>query len=56
METRNEDMILNEMKKLLSDLHNRLDSVGNEFDWDEFINISNKCRELQIELKNQKII
>lgn len=46
-----EKTILIEMKKLLIDLHTKLDSVGPDFDWMEFIDISNECRNLQEELK-----
>jgi len=44
-------MILNETKTLLMLLHSKLDSVGPDFDWDEFINISLECQRLQDELK-----
>jgi hypothetical protein len=49
---RDSKMILNETRNLLIELHSKLDSVGTDFDWDEFIGISLECQKLQEELKN----
>jgi len=45
-----EKMILNQTKSLLIELHNKLSSVGPDFNWDEFIDLANDCKYLQEEM------
>ena len=49
-----EKTILDKTKLLLTELHNKLSSIGPDFNWDEFIDLSYDCRDLQEELKNIK--
>ena len=49
---RDNNMILNETKNLLTELHTRLNKVDIDFNWSEFIDISLECQKLQGELKN----
>ena len=51
---RDNNMILNETKNLLTELHTRLNKVDIDFNWSEFIDISLECQKLQGELKNIK--
>jgi hypothetical protein len=43
--------ILSETRKLLTELHSKLEKVGLDFDWDEIIDMSLECQRLQKELK-----
>ena len=51
-----DENIHNDMKTLLVTLHNKLNSVGPDFDWGEFINISIECENIQNHIKNKKMI
>lgn len=48
---RDKNTILSETRNLLMELNKRLEKVGTDFDWNEFIDISLECQRLQKELK-----
>jgi hypothetical protein len=48
-----ENYILEQTKNMLIELHNKLGSVGPDFNWNEFIDLAMDCKGLQDELKNK---